>query len=705
MEFNLGPLWKILSVDQDGFHTFDSKNSAQFMIKHQNQNQNFHSRKSSQQSYNMFSNTNQNSLFSHQNQNQNHAYEQIINKMGEMSCKAQQLKQQITTFDKLMSAASNQRVYMMISEKKVIGFIKVGSKNLFYRNNRGEVKELQNLLCVLDFYCHESVQRQGYGKNEQNSLFGGLNNTYDIKNINKLQQREDLKQPTMQKSQSNQNFQKNQQENIIQDKYVEEIGDEQRGRSQQAQSQQRTGGIKKPGARSMSKKQVTWKLDEKQIVNDESFVMRVEKNAQELEKAQNNDQNFHNQYFGANSPYKSQDHDEYNMQNEEVNQKLDEQIKEKQKQSSSYSSQKPPTSNINSNNKQQLQKENSSQNVKAKPVGYLSTQQIAMQQAVEFQKQIEEKQRLLKEKQQQMMNNQQKKQFQIKTSVAKPNFHHRNKLNGDSPKQQHKQQFDQRKPVVNFHNKKPSTGDSPLRKPPLLPSLNSQNKQYSNVNNKSFNQQQQQQNIQLNGKQVQKAYSSQGQRRGSFNENENKQNINQHQNQNKFGFNGTFDSKKMQDGLMVSSTPLNKVSGSVQKDFQNNNNNLGKLPPRQGINNMSFKNQQQIQELNQYNIMNRQNGGNLNSGQKHQNNINQNLQGSQNKDISNNKQNNSNGKNVVTQPFQSHSLEPKNAVRGINPHQQQFNGSFKAPWAQDFSKQVTQQFGTFKIGYGYNKKI
>ena len=45
----------------------------------------------------------------------------------------------------------------------VIGIIKVGSKKLFVYDRDGEQHEMQPL-CVLDFYVHESRQRNGCGK-------------------------------------------------------------------------------------------------------------------------------------------------------------------------------------------------------------------------------------------------------------------------------------------------------------------------------------------------------------------------------------------------------------------------------------------------------------------------------------------------------------------------------------------------------------
>jgi alpha-tubulin N-acetyltransferase 1 len=51
----------------------------------------------------------------------------------------------------------------MCNDNKAIGFLKMGKKNLFIRNNIGTIKEISPL-CVLDFYVHESQQRSGNGK-------------------------------------------------------------------------------------------------------------------------------------------------------------------------------------------------------------------------------------------------------------------------------------------------------------------------------------------------------------------------------------------------------------------------------------------------------------------------------------------------------------------------------------------------------------
>ena len=52
---------------------------------------------------------------------------------------------------------------MSVKGNQCLGFLKVGKKNLFIRNESGAIKEIKPL-CVLDFYVHESVQRIGLGR-------------------------------------------------------------------------------------------------------------------------------------------------------------------------------------------------------------------------------------------------------------------------------------------------------------------------------------------------------------------------------------------------------------------------------------------------------------------------------------------------------------------------------------------------------------
>jgi len=72
--------------------------------------------------------------------------------------------------------ASPQRLYLIAttsadggssssSEPSVlVGLLKVGEKNLYHWSSKGEVRNLQDMPCVLDFYVHEDFQRRGAGR-------------------------------------------------------------------------------------------------------------------------------------------------------------------------------------------------------------------------------------------------------------------------------------------------------------------------------------------------------------------------------------------------------------------------------------------------------------------------------------------------------------------------------------------------------------
>ena len=86
----------------------------------------------------------------------------VLDQMGEASSKAQQLPQTITSMGRF--AGTNQRLFLKVEGNTVLGLLKTGERTIFYRNYAGVCKEL-NPLCVLDFYVHESLQRQGIGNN------------------------------------------------------------------------------------------------------------------------------------------------------------------------------------------------------------------------------------------------------------------------------------------------------------------------------------------------------------------------------------------------------------------------------------------------------------------------------------------------------------------------------------------------------------
>ena len=60
-------------------------------------------------------------------------------------------------------AGSDQRIYLKLGSGKIEGMLKVGKKELFYRDRMGKCISMSPL-CVLDFYVHDSIQRKGIGK-------------------------------------------------------------------------------------------------------------------------------------------------------------------------------------------------------------------------------------------------------------------------------------------------------------------------------------------------------------------------------------------------------------------------------------------------------------------------------------------------------------------------------------------------------------
>lgn len=86
---------------------------------------------------------------------------EILDRMGTASSTAQGLSTTITTSQKFFS--SNHRIVVKAAGDKVFGILKVGYKKLFLRDKFFNYHEVTPL-CVLDFYVHESTQRQGIGR-------------------------------------------------------------------------------------------------------------------------------------------------------------------------------------------------------------------------------------------------------------------------------------------------------------------------------------------------------------------------------------------------------------------------------------------------------------------------------------------------------------------------------------------------------------
>jgi len=89
----------------------------------------------------------------------------IVDKMGQASGVAQELRSPITSAEKLMR--SDHILYLMTEETSqghfvVVGLLKMGWKKLYLYNKKGSQTEAQ-VYCLLDFYIHETRQRHGYG--------------------------------------------------------------------------------------------------------------------------------------------------------------------------------------------------------------------------------------------------------------------------------------------------------------------------------------------------------------------------------------------------------------------------------------------------------------------------------------------------------------------------------------------------------------
>ncbi|KAM7305771.1 alpha-tubulin N-acetyltransferase 1 [Ixodes scapularis] len=90
----------------------------------------------------------------------------VIDALGEASRAAQSLSAAVTTTEKLRR--SRHRVYILVESTAdgralVLGLLKVGFKQLFLRDEHSRLCQVRPL-CLLDFYVHESRQRQGCGR-------------------------------------------------------------------------------------------------------------------------------------------------------------------------------------------------------------------------------------------------------------------------------------------------------------------------------------------------------------------------------------------------------------------------------------------------------------------------------------------------------------------------------------------------------------
>lgn len=89
----------------------------------------------------------------------------VIDALGEASCAAQGLPAPVTSTLRLQG--SGHRIYILVEPTAgggvVLGLLKVGFKQLFLRDEHSRLQQGRPL-CLLDFYVHQSRQRQGWGR-------------------------------------------------------------------------------------------------------------------------------------------------------------------------------------------------------------------------------------------------------------------------------------------------------------------------------------------------------------------------------------------------------------------------------------------------------------------------------------------------------------------------------------------------------------
>ncbi len=98
---------------------------------------------------------------------------EAFNECGVLSAAAQCLHYPITTSSYSLGSLSNgNRVYVLCNEggTQLRGYIRVDMKHLFLVCHQCGAMIEQDILCVLDFYVHFTVQRMGFGK----ELFEGM---------------------------------------------------------------------------------------------------------------------------------------------------------------------------------------------------------------------------------------------------------------------------------------------------------------------------------------------------------------------------------------------------------------------------------------------------------------------------------------------------------------------------------------------------
>ncbi len=95
-----------------------------------------------------------------------------VDELGILSGASQCLRHPITTSSSLKSSPNGNRLYVLCSESgsQLRGYIRVDMRHLFNVCYQCGAMIERDVLCVLDFYVHFTVQRMGFGK----ELFQGM---------------------------------------------------------------------------------------------------------------------------------------------------------------------------------------------------------------------------------------------------------------------------------------------------------------------------------------------------------------------------------------------------------------------------------------------------------------------------------------------------------------------------------------------------
>ncbi|XP_034482200.1 alpha-tubulin N-acetyltransferase 1 isoform X2 [Drosophila innubila] len=93
---------------------------------------------------------------------------EIIDQLGQLSAVSQGLSKPVTTAQRLRMS-ENQTIYLLADPNAgnngvVTGLLKVGTKDLYLFDEKGQTRKMEQSPSILDFYVHESRQRAGLGK-------------------------------------------------------------------------------------------------------------------------------------------------------------------------------------------------------------------------------------------------------------------------------------------------------------------------------------------------------------------------------------------------------------------------------------------------------------------------------------------------------------------------------------------------------------